>query len=69
MTDVPDRTAAAAILFRGIKMGLHHAARSVFHEDDLRAILSIDALQIAREAALDTLTAEAQAQGMGYDND
>jgi hypothetical protein len=36
------------------------------HADDIRAL---DPETIAREAVLDQLTSEAQAQGMGYDND
>ena len=41
--------AEAAILHRGIRLGVLAAARSIFHEDDLREILSIDTLAILKE--------------------
>ena len=44
-----DAVAEAAILHRGIRLGVLAAARSIVHEDDLRAILSIDTLAILKE--------------------
>ena len=44
-----DTVAEAAILHRGIRLGVLAAARSIVHEDDLRAILSIDTLAILKE--------------------
>ena len=48
-----DKVAEAAILHRGIRLGVLAAARSIFHEDDLMAILSIDTLAILKEAQHD----------------
>lgn len=44
-----DAVAEAAILHRGIRLGVLAAARSIVHEDDLRAILSIDTLSVLKE--------------------
>ena len=44
-----DTVAEAAILHRGIRFGVLAAARSIFHEDDLREILSIDTLEVLKE--------------------
>ena len=44
-----DTVAEAAILHRGIRLGVLAAARTIVHQDDLRAILSIDTLAILKE--------------------
>ena len=65
-------------LKRGIRLGLEAAVSAVLINVDAASFPAgevVDAIRalnpdiIAREAALDQLTREAQAQGMGYDND
>jgi len=70
-----------AARLEGIRLGLEAAARAALlqsHSEpfDLKyidavwsCIRALDPDTIAREAALDQLTREAQAQGMGYDHD
>ena len=60
----------------GIRLGLEAAAKEVVEWDcnpDVHAIASVISTlnpdTIAREAVLNQLTSEAQAQGMGYDKD
>lgn len=62
-----------AALKRGIRLGLNAAMASLlkrpngYKEAGALLVLTPDA--IAREAVLDQLTSEAQADNMGYDND
>jgi len=60
-----------AALKRGIELGLEAAAGVADHDwpDPNSPIRNLDPDTIAREAVLEQLTAEAQAQGMGYDHD
>ena len=61
-----------AALERGIRLGLEAAKRHAdaclaFQSGPFISIPPLDPATIAREATLDTLTAEAQASDMGYD--
>jgi len=58
-----------AARLEGIRLGLEAAASVIDHDwpDPNSPIRNLDPATIVREATLDTLTAEAQAQGMGYD--
>jgi len=58
-----------AARLEGIRLGLEAAANVTDPDwpDPNSPIRNLDPATIAREATLDTLTAEAQAQGMGYD--
>jgi len=67
-----------AALRRGIELGLEAAAvegtkwfgsLSYGAQEVLASIRALDPETIAREATLDQLTREAQAQGMGYDKE
>lgn len=63
-----------AARLEGIRLGLEAAKRHAeacvaVQSGRLVAIPSLDPDTIAREAVLDQLTAEAQEQNMGYDND
>ena len=65
-----------AARLEGIRLGLEAAAKEVVEWDcnpDVHAIASVISTlnpdTIAREAVLNQLTSEAQAQGMGYDKD
>jgi len=60
-----------AARLEGIRLGLEAAAGVADHDwpDPNSPIRNLDPDTIAREAVLEQLTAEAQAQGMGYDHD
>ena len=60
-----------AARLEGIRLGLKAAAREAcfFDNECAQAILRFDPETIAREAVLDQLVSEAQAQGMGYETE
>jgi hypothetical protein len=71
-----------AARLEGIRLGLEAADKAIEAlyandvtdrqmalEDASMAVCALNSETIAREAVLDQLTREAQAQGMGYDND
>ena len=61
----------AAARLEGIRLGLEAAAQVADHDwpDPNSPIRRLDPDTIAREAVLDQLTSEAQADNMGYENE